>query len=139
MIELLITIVVLGVIVSIAFPSYQGSIRKGRRADAFSALTAIQQTQERWRGNNASYGSLSNLISVNSAISGNSTGNHYALSVVGVTASAYEARATAQGSQANDANCKVLAVKIAVGNITYGAGTDSASLNWSDPDRCWVK
>ncbi|MBK9136243.1 MAG: prepilin-type N-terminal cleavage/methylation domain-containing protein [Betaproteobacteria bacterium] len=48
-IELLIAIVILGILLAVALPSYQSSMRKSRRAEAFTALTSIQQGQERHR------------------------------------------------------------------------------------------
>ena len=52
-VELTIALVVVGVLASIALPSFMDAIRKSRRSDAFAALSAVQQAQERWRGNNA--------------------------------------------------------------------------------------
>ena len=55
LLELVIAMVISAIIVSVALPSFMGSIRKGRRSEAMTALTALQQEQERWRSNNQAY------------------------------------------------------------------------------------
>ena len=47
LIEAMIVLVVLGVILSIAVPTYQGSLRKSRRAEARLILTDTSQRLER--------------------------------------------------------------------------------------------
>ena len=59
LVELVIAIVVVAILTAIALPTFLDQIRKSRRSEAFTALAAAQQAQERWRGNNAAYaGSL---------------------------------------------------------------------------------
>jgi type IV pilus assembly protein PilE len=146
-IELLIAIVILGVLLAIALPSYQSSLRKSRRTEAFNALTSIQQGQERHRSINPTF--TTNLTAAPSAsIPGlglpgtRTTGGYYDLSVTVVDATTYVATATAVAgtSQAADGNCSVLAVRMQGGNVRYGAG---ATINWADantdPQRCWAR
>lgn len=47
LIELVIVIAIIGIIAAIAFPSYQDSVLKSRRADAKELLLRIAQSQER--------------------------------------------------------------------------------------------
>ncbi|PWB60175.1 MAG: hypothetical protein C3F18_00075 [Nitrosomonadales bacterium] len=47
LIELMIVVAVIGILAAIAYPSYQDSIRKSRRADAKSALLELAQFMER--------------------------------------------------------------------------------------------
>ena len=47
LIELMVVVVVIGILAAIAYPSYQESVRKTRRADAQGALMQIMQQQER--------------------------------------------------------------------------------------------
>ncbi|MBI5719841.1 MAG: prepilin-type N-terminal cleavage/methylation domain-containing protein [Burkholderiales bacterium] len=143
-IEVLITMVVLGVLMAVAFPSFQSSIRKSRRSEAITALTNIQQAQERHRSTNASF--IANITAAPPTGLGQpatrTSSGYYDLSVSGNTATAYVATATAVAgtSQANDGNCAVLAVQMSGGNVKYGAG---ASIDWSaantDPNRCWAR
>lgn len=47
LIELMITVAVIGILAGIAYPSYQDSIRKSRRADAKGALMGLANAMER--------------------------------------------------------------------------------------------
>ena len=55
LIELLIALVIIAILASIAIPSYESYLRKGRRVDAKNALSALQLAQEKYRGNNTAY------------------------------------------------------------------------------------
>ena len=55
LIELMIAVAVVGILAAIAYPSYQDSVRKARRADAKSALLDAAQRQERFFTENNQY------------------------------------------------------------------------------------
>jgi type IV pilus assembly protein PilE len=149
LIELMVALVVVGILAAIAIPSFNESVRKGRRSDAFSALSGIQQAQERWRGNNVAYASaLANTADAGAApnglgLSATSSSGYYGLALSDVGANGYTATATATTgkSQAEDGNCKVLGARMVGGNLLYGAG--ASSIDWTaanpDPNRCWVR
>lgn len=48
LIELMITVAVIGILASIAYPSYQESVRKSKRAEGRVALLQVLQQQERY-------------------------------------------------------------------------------------------
>lgn len=136
MIELVIAIAILGIIGSLAYPSFMGSIRKGRRAEAFAALSAVQQAQERWRANNASYASdLSAAPPAGLGIAATTGGGLYTISLANTGATGYDAVATAVSgtTQADDTNCTKLAVRMNNGNLTYAG----ASLTYANTNVCW--
>lgn len=55
LLELVIVVVIIGIIVAVAYPSYIDAVRKGRRADAITSLLKLQIDQEKWRANHAGY------------------------------------------------------------------------------------
>ncbi|MBL8342443.1 MAG: type IV pilin protein [Rubrivivax sp.] len=148
--ELMIVMAVVAIIAAIAYPSYQSSLRKGRRVEAMTALSNIQQAQERHRSARPAYTDLLTAAPTASIPGlgqpGPRTNNgYYDLSITvdgGTAATIYIATATAVAgtSQAGDAPCTVLAVRMAGGNVRYGAG---AVIDWSaantDPQRCWAR
>ena len=57
----MIVVAVVGILAALALPSFFDSIRKGRRSEAVAALAQVQQAQERWRANNATYADNAHL------------------------------------------------------------------------------
>ena len=55
LIELMVVIAIIGIIAGIAYPSYNNSILKGRRAEAQVALMELLQQQERYMTQRNSY------------------------------------------------------------------------------------
>lgn len=55
LLELMITVVVIGILSAIAYPAYTEQIAKGRRADAQANLLAAQQWMERYYSENYRY------------------------------------------------------------------------------------
>ena len=145
LIELMLTVVIMGVLLAVAFPSYQDSVRKGRRAEGIAALTALQQAQERYRANSPVYGNLTTPADAatlpNAANFASSSQQRYTLAVSGNTAVGYTLVATAVGAQASDTACGVMGVRAVGGNLRYGSG--ASSIDWDatniDVGRCWAK
>jgi type IV pilus assembly protein PilE len=48
LIELMITVAIVAILSAIAYPAYQDSVRKGKRAEGRTALTDMMQQQERY-------------------------------------------------------------------------------------------
>lgn len=46
LIEVMIVVVIVAILITVALPSYQGSLQKGRRSDAMSALMDVANRQE---------------------------------------------------------------------------------------------
>ena len=55
LLELVIVVVIIGIIAAIAYPSYQDTVRIGRRAEAITSLLKLQMDQEKWRANHVRY------------------------------------------------------------------------------------
>jgi type IV pilus assembly protein PilE len=67
LIELMITVVIATVLISIAIPSYSKSIRKSRRTEAKSALLDIAGREERFFNTNNKYSILPSDIGYGAA------------------------------------------------------------------------
>jgi len=109
LIELMITVAIIGILASIAYPSYQQYVLSSRRAEAQSEMLRIQLGLEKWRANHSTYSS--NLAD---DIKFTDTNAYYDYTVTGATVgsaptgSVYVIRAAAQGAQANDSACTPL-------------------------------
>lgn len=55
LIELMIVVVIVGILAAIAYPSYQGQVRKARRAEGKTLLLELASKQERFFTENNSY------------------------------------------------------------------------------------
>jgi type IV pilus assembly protein PilE len=144
-IELMIAMVVLGILLAVALPNFQSTMRKSRRTEAFAALSNIQQAQERHRSTQTAYTDLITAAPPTGlALPATTSSGYYGLviTLVGGGTTTYVATATAVAgtSQAADGPCSVLAVRIEGGNIRYGSGTppDWTAAN-PDPLRCWAR
>lgn len=60
LIELMITVAIIGILAAVALPAYQDSIRKGKRAEGRAALTELLLQQERYMTQNSSYLAFTN-------------------------------------------------------------------------------
>jgi type IV pilus assembly protein PilE len=105
LIELMIVVAVIGFLAAIALPSYQGSIRKARRADARSALVTTAQLMERYATEHAgSYltATLSTVPGPTVVAKPASDNGYYTLTLAGLTATTFTLTAVPQGGQAAD-------------------------------------
>lgn len=139
LVELMIGLVVVALLAALAVPSFMDSIRKGRRAEAFAAISSVQQAQERWRSNRATYStSLSDLGVASTSSSGN-----YSMSVSAPSANpadlatGYVVTAVGTAAQASDAQCRKLSVLIDRGTIKYAGCGSCASFTYNTQDPCW--
>jgi type IV pilus assembly protein PilE len=140
LVELLIAIAVISILAAIALPAYQDAVRKGRRSDAVAALTAVQQAQEKWRGNHAAF--ASSLTGQGGlGLSATSAKGYYTLGIEQASPTGYSVVATAVSgtSQADDANCQRLRVRVAGGNVFYGAAGGGDEFDESASNRCWAR
>jgi type IV pilus assembly protein PilE len=133
LIEVMTVAAIAGVLSAVALPSFDGQLRKTRRADALVAMAQIAAAQERLRGLGSRYGDLPEL-----GLASISPGGHYALQVTSFDANGYDVRAVAIGAQTNDADCRFMAVRAAGMNLAHASGSDATLAN---PDavnrRCW--
>lgn len=98
LIELMFVVAIIGILASIAFPSYEKYVIRSKRADGMAAMINAAQAMERYKVNNFSYdigATLSTVFATQVPVDGGDT--YYNLSVVS-TATTYTLTATPTGS-----------------------------------------
>ncbi|MEO8312391.1 MAG: type IV pilin protein [Caldimonas sp.] len=135
LIETMVTIGIAGVLSSVAYPSLEGQVMRARRTDALVALMQAQLAQERFRANNAGYGSLADTGARATSPSG-----HYRIEVVSAGAAGYELLASAVAGQGRDASCRHLRLALVDATLVYGSGNDATTSNPAAANRaCWSR
>lgn len=116
--ELMVVVAIIGILFSIANPSYQEYVQKSRRSEAHAGLAKMQLQQEAHRMVNISFtsnfGSGSNDVHL-------PTSEYYNFTM-SASASAYTLTATAKSSQTADTSCASMKIN--------QAGT-------KNPSSCW--
>lgn len=125
LIELMITVAIIGILASIAYPSYQDSVRKSRRADAKGVLLGLTNAMERRFTEKNSYCDAA-LATGGTAVTGcgtatedtgtpsiytipTETASFYTVRISAATASSYTLSAVPAGAQTND-TCGTLTI-----------------------------
>jgi type IV pilus assembly protein PilE len=139
LIELVLAVVIIGMLMAVAYPAFNDSIRKGRRSEAFSALAQLQQAQERFRSNNPQYAASPTALSLPAT----TASGRYTIAVENQNQVGYDVIATAAtgSSQVNDSTCAKLGVRVVRGSVTYASCTGCANtaLSWGPGDNCWKR
>ena len=111
LIEVLITLAIIGILASVAYPSYQENMSAGRRTDAINSLLTLQMAQEKWRNSHTSYtgvlgGTDCNTLNATGLCwaSTNSAEGFYTLSITASSATGYSLKAAPRAGtpQASD-------------------------------------
>jgi type IV pilus assembly protein PilE len=145
LIELMIAVVIVVVLAAVALPSFFDSLYKSRRTDAFTAIAAVQQAQERHRSNNASYSS--DLTAATSAdppglgLSSTTSSGYYSIALSSVSPTGYTVSAVAVDgkSQVKDGNCARLAARMTGARIEYGSCATCSTFTFAESDACWAR
>lgn len=145
--ELMITVAIIAILASIAYPAYQDSVTRARRADAKAALLSLQQAQEKFRANCIEY--ADNIVSAGNRecdtdtdtysleFSSTSPDDFYNLSISAANSTSYTITATAKGAQAGDSECKIFSID-QDGNKSSKDGDNNVN-DTSENDNCWKK
>lgn len=98
LVELMITVLVVGILASIAIPNYRDYVRKSKRAEARTALMQAAMNMERYFSSNNIYSGAT----AGTVFPSRSEANNYSISLGDVTDQTYSLVATPLGGQAND-------------------------------------
>lgn len=131
LIELMITVAIVGILAAVAYPSYMSHIQKTRRTDGTAKLLEIMSQQERHYSLNNTYVVLSGL-SAYADDSVDSDEGHYLITAAacdsGGLGNCVNLTAAAQGVQADDAEC---------GDLSYDSRGGEAETGTGTADDCW--
>ncbi|UXH80306.1 type IV pilin protein [Roseateles amylovorans] len=130
LIELLVALLLVGVLLSIALPSYRQHVLKAFRAEAIQALSQLQVTQERFRSRHPRYASTLEELSAPSL----TPQARYRLQLVEASASGFILEALALGDQVKDRHCQRLRLRLEQGESRRQA-FDAEGNDRSD--HCW--
>lgn len=127
LIELMVVVAVIAILAAIAYPSYQDSVRKSRRAQAKADLVEYAATAERFRTANNTYAGFTLPITVSPRETGAAV--HYNLTPAAafVDANTFTITATPAGGQTAD-RCGTLSLS------QSGVKTKTGSAALSE---CW--
>jgi type IV pilus assembly protein PilE len=129
LIELMITVAIVGILAAIAYPSYTDHIRKARRADAQAALLELAQFMERHYSLNNSYldGGAAPTLPFTEAPKDGGT-KFYDLSFsAGPTATSFTLQAAPKGGMAGDP----------CGNLRISNTGQKTRTGSADASQCW--
>ncbi len=106
LIELMITVAIVGILAVIAYPAYEQQSRKGKRTAGYVALEKVAQAEERFMSQNNTY--TVNVLALPGLTSTLSEGGNYDVTIVRTDGGAanpvvsWLATATPQGKQTKD-------------------------------------
>jgi len=137
LLELLIVVTIIGIIAAVAYPSYQESVRKSRRAECAGALAGLGNAMERFFTVNSTYlgaaagGANTGAPAIFAAACPTDGGAAtYNITISAATGSTYALQAAPIGPQAGD-KCGSLTLS---NTGLKGVTGQSAGVTWDD---CW--
>lgn len=137
LIEVMITVAIVGILAAIAYPSYQSYILRSHRSEGMALLSEAAARMERYYAQNSTYATATpnrlGLTSTANATTVNSANGYYSLSLGTPTATTYSLSATPQNAQRSD-TCGTLTLDST--GLRGAAGT-TATANAATVSNCW--
>lgn len=123
LVEVMITVAIIGILSAVAVPAYTDYVTRGRLAEAFTALGGAQASAEQFWANNRTYVGFDGASTFPAA----TTNFTYALS--GASTSAYKVTATGQDKAAGF---------VYTIDQTGAKTTTGSPAGWGTSNTCWV-
>lgn len=137
LIELMITVAIVGILAAIAYPSYQNYILRSHRSEGMALLSEAAARMERYYAQNSTYATASfkglGLTSDANATGLDSPNKYYSLRLVNLAATTYNLSVVPQNAQASD-KCGTLTLDST--GLRGAAGT-TADKDAATVTNCW--
>ncbi len=132
LIELMITIAILGIIASIALPSYSSYVKRGNRSEGRAYLVNAAALMERYYSDNNVYATAAN--SMPTAVGASATSETGLYNGTIVTATPFQAYTLVATATFADSECLTLTLDQA--GVKRATGTLGSA---TEPGECWTK
>lgn len=137
LIEVMITVAIVGILAAIAYPSYQSYILRSHRSEGMALLSEAAARMERYYAQNSTYATATpsrlGLTSTANATTVNSANGYYSLSLGTPSATTYSLSATPQNAQTAD-TCGILTLD---STGLRGAANKTATTDAATVSNCW--
>lgn len=137
LIEVMITVAIVGILAAIAYPSYQSYILRSHRSEGMALLSEAAARMERYYAQNSTYATATlsklGLTSTANATTVNSANGYYSLTLGTLTATSYSLSAAPQNAQRSD-SCGTLTLD---STGLKGAANTTATANAATVSNCW--
>jgi type IV pilus assembly protein PilE len=127
LIEVMITVAIIGILAAIALPSYREYVLRGQIVDAHNALSALRANMERFFQDNRQYTSVGTTFI--SPCAGTTTVKTFTISCPTLTATTFTAQA--QGSGATNGFTFTVNQQNVRATTSAGAGRTACTTDWT--------
>lgn len=129
LIELMITVAIVGILAAIAYPSYTQYVERARRQEAIAVMLEVQQFAERFFTENRTYvGSNAALPATLARAPREGSTIYYAVSIAGETLTTYAALAAPAAGYSPVTCGSVSVTNLGVRNVTVPASATSDQI-----------